>query len=122
MKRSLATKKLITSLFATVLLLYFMIKSPSPKIIFIPFLICSLSMVGKSSARIMNKEKMEFIFGKIFTLGFLVFFIGFLIFAGYTSIRDKNYSLLIFSIPFFFTFAFIVSALLVVIELKAVFL
>lgn len=142
MKRSLATKNLITSLFATVLLLYFMIKSPSPKIIFIPFLICSLSMMGKSIARILNNEKMEFIFGKIFTLGFFVFFIGFLIFAGYTSIRDKNYSLLVFSIPFwlvviflirkrflnknrekdgesFFTFAFIVSALLVVIALLA---
>ena len=142
MKRSLATKNLITSLLATVLLLHFMIKSPSPKIIFIPFLICSLSMVGKSIARIMNKEKMEFIFGKMFTLGFLLFFIGFLIFAGYVSIRDKNYSLLIFSIPFwivgifliknrllnkkeensgesFFTFAFITSALLVVIALLA---
>ena len=142
MKRSLATKNLITSLLATVLLLHFMIKSPNPKIIFIPFLICSLSMVGKSIARIMNKEKMEFIFGKIFTLGFLVFFIGFLIFAGYTSIREKNYSLLIFSIPFWligiflirkrflnkngekdgksiFSFAFIVSALLVAIALLA---
>ena len=119
-----------------------MIKSPSPKIIFIPFLICSLSMVGKSIARIMNKEKMEFIFGKMFTLGFLLFFIGFLIFAGYVSIRDKNYSLLIFSIPFWligiflirkrflnkngekdsksiFPFAFIVSALLVAIALLA---
>ena len=142
MKRSLATKNLITSLLATVLLLHFMIKSPSPKIIFIPFLICSLSMVGKSIARIMNKEKMEFIFGIIFTLGFLLFFIGFLIFADYVSIRDKNYSLLLFSIPFwligiflirkrfldkngekdsesFFTFAFIVSALLVIIALLA---
>ena len=142
MKRSLATKNLITSLIATVLLLHFMVKSPSPKISFLPFLICSISMAGKSIARIMNKEKMEFIFGKIFTLGFLVFLIGFLIVAGYTSVRDKNYSLLIFSIPFwivgifliknrllnkkeensgesFFTFAFITSALLVVIALLA---
>ena len=142
MKRSLATKNLITSLIATVLLLHFMVKSPSPKISFLPFLICSISMTGKSIARIMNKEKMEFIFGKIFTLGFLVFLIGFLIVAGYTSVRDKNYSLLIFSIPFwivgifliknrllnkkeensgesFFTFAFITSALLVVIALLA---
>ena len=142
MKRGLATKNLITSLLATVLLLHFMIKSPSPKIIFIPFLICSLSMVGKNIARITNKEKMEFIFGKMFTLGFLLFFIGFLIFADYVSIRDKNYSLLIFSIPFWligiflirkrfldkngekdgksiFSFAFIVSALLVAIALLA---
>ena len=138
MKKSMAVKKLITSLVATVLLLYFMIKSPSPKLIFIPFLICSFSMAGKSIARILNKQKMEYIFGKIFVLGFLVFFIGFLVLAGYISIRDKNYSLLIFSIPFwivgiflfknrflkkkektneesFFTFAIIVSSLLVAI-------
>lgn len=142
MKKSLATRNLITSLFVTVSLLYFMIKSPSPKIIFIPFLICSLSMAGRSIARILNKEKMEFVFGKLFVLGFLIFFVGFLIVAGYTSIRDKNYSLLIFSIPFwlvgiflirnrllnkkekkngesFFTFAFIISTLLVVIALLA---
>lgn len=142
MKNSLATKKLITSLVTTVLLLYFMVKSPSPKIIFVPFLICSISMIGKSIARILNKEKAEFVFGKLFISGFLLFLIGFLVMAGYISIRDKNYSLLIFSIPFwvvgfylfknkllnksgkkngepFFTFAFVISALLVVIALLA---
>ena len=82
MKRSQATKNLISSLFATVLLLCFMIKSPSPKIIFIPFLICSLSMMGKSIARIMNKEKMEFIFSKIFTFGSLAFVLAALTLKG----------------------------------------
>ena len=90
----------------------------------------------------MDKKKLEFIFGKIFVFGFLLFFIGFLAFAGYTSIRDKNYSLLVLLIPFcivgifliknkllnkkqkksaesFFTFAFIISVLLVVIALLA---
>lgn len=137
MKKSLATRKLITSIMVTVTLLYFMAKSPSPKIIFIPFLICGVSMVGKSIAQILDKKKLEFIFGKIFVFGFLLFFIGFLALAGYISIRDKNYSLLVFMIPFcivgifliknkllnrkqgksgesFFTFAFIISALLVV--------
>ena len=78
----------------------------------------------------------------LFVFGFLVFFIGFLVFSGYASIRDENYSLLIFLIPFwlvgifliknkllnkkgkrnsesFFTFAFIISSLLVVMALIA---
>lgn len=142
MKKSLATRKLITSIMVTVTLLYFMAKSPSPKIIFIPFLICGIAMIGKCIAQILDKEKLAFIFGKIFVLGFFMFFIGFLAFASYTSIRDKNYSLLVFLIPFciigifmikkkllnkeqkkngesFFTFAFIISALLVLIALLA---
>lgn len=135
---SLATRKLVSSIMVTITLLYFMAKSPSPKIIFVPFLICGVSMAGKSIAQILDKKRLEFVFGKIFVLGFLMFFIGFLAFAGYTSIRDKNYSLLVFLIPFcivgifliknkllnkkqkkdgesFFTFAFIISTLLVVI-------
>lgn len=140
MKKSLATRNLMSSIMVTMALLYFMVKSPSPKIIFVSFLICGISMAGKSIAQILNKKKLELIFGKLFILGFLLFFIGFLVVAGYISIRDKNYSLLMFSIPFwlvgifliknkllnkkqkksgesFFTFAFIISTLLVVIAL-----
>lgn len=109
MKKSLVTRNLSSSLLVTVLLLYFMTKSPSPKIIFVPFLICSFSMVGKSIARILKKEKMEFVFGKLFVLGFLIFFIGFHVVAGYMSIRDKNYSLLIFSIPFWLVGIFLIK-------------
>lgn len=140
MKNSLSTRNLISSILITILLLYFMTKSPSPKIIFVPFLICSISMAGKSIARILDKQKLELIFGKLFILGFLLFFIGFLVVAGYISIRDKNYSMLVFSIPFWIvgiyliknkllnkkgkkngesvlTFAFVISTLLVVVAL-----
>ena len=142
MKKNLATRKLISSIMVTVILLYFMAKSPSPKITFVPFLICGIAMIGKCIAQILDKEKLEFIFAKIFVFGFLLFFIGVLVLAGYISIRDKNYSLLVFLIPFcivgifmiknkllykkqkkngesFFTFAFVISILLVVIALLA---
>lgn len=140
MKNGLSTKNLISSIVVTVLLLYFMAKSPSPKIIFIPFLICSISMAGKSIARILDKQKLERIFGKLYIGGFLLFLIGFLAVAGYISVRDKNYSMLVFSIPFWIvgvyliknkllnkkgkkngesvlTFAFVISTLLVVVAL-----
>lgn len=142
MKQSLAVRKLISSIMVTIVLLYFMTKSTSPKIIFIPFLICGVAMVGKCLAQILDKKKLEFIFGKIFVFGFVLFWIGFLLFAAYTSIKDKNYSLLMLLIPFgiagifliknrllnkkqekngenFFTFAFVVSTLLVIIALLA---
>lgn len=100
MKNGLSAKNLILSILVTILLLYFMAKSTSPRIIFFPFLICSISMAGKSFARILNKQKLEHIFAKLFVLGFCTFFIGFLVLAGDISIRDKNYSMLVFSIPF----------------------
>ena len=138
----MTVRKLITSIMATAILLHFMTKSPSSKIIFIPFLICSISMAGKCIAQLINKRKLESIFGKLFVFGFLLFFLGFLALAGYTSIRDRNYSMLVVLIPFciagiflvknrllhknqnrdgesFFTFAFIISALLVVIAFSA---
>ena len=92
--------RLISSIFITALLIYFMIKTTSPKIIFVPFLICSLSMTGKILGLILNREKIAFIFDKLFKAGFFLFWFGFLAVADYITVRDKNYSLTVFSIPF----------------------
>ncbi len=94
------TGRLISSIFITTLLIYFMIKTTSPKIIFVPFLICSLSISGKSLGLIFNKEKIITLFDKLFKGGFFLFWFGFLIVACYMSIKDKNYSLIVFSLPF----------------------
>lgn len=100
MKNSFIFRKLIISVIAVLLLLYFMINTTSTKLVFIPFLICSLSMIGKSVAQIFGREKVAEIFQRLFVIGFLLFFMGFLLVVCYISIRDKNYSMLIFSIPF----------------------
>lgn len=94
------TGRLISSIFITALLIYFMIKTTSPKIIFVPFLICSLSMAGKSLGIILNKEKIASLFDKLFKAGFFLFWFGFLAVADYITVRDKNYFLTVFSIPF----------------------
>lgn len=96
------TGRMISSIFITALLVYFMIKSTSPKIIFVPFLICSLSMTGKSLGLILNKEKIAVLFDKLFKAGFFLFWFGFLIAFCYISIRDKKYSMLALTIPFWF--------------------
>ena len=141
MKRRSPIKNLIVSLCAIAVLLHVMAKTPSPKIILLPFLICSLAMAGKSVAQILGKEKLAGVFHKIFVAGFLLFWMVFLAVAGYISVRDKQYSMLSLLIPFSligffitknkllgkkskkdgspFRFAHVVSTLLVILVLLA---
>lgn len=141
MKKTPAIRNLIGSIILTGILLYLMVKTPSPKIIFVPFLLCGLSLAGKSSAQLLKKGKWVTAFHKLFILGFLLFWFGFLAVAAYTCIRDKRYGMLLFTLPFWvigffvvknkllgkksskagspFRFAFIVSAALVVIAIAA---
>ena len=95
--KSVYTRKLVSSVFITILLIYFMIKTTSPKIIFVPFLICAISMIGKSISLIMEKKQYVNIFDKSFTVGFLLFWFGFLIFADYIAIKDNQWQLVVFS-------------------------
>lgn len=94
------TGKLVSALFITGLLTYFMIKTTSPKIIFVPFLICSASMAMKTIGQIFEKEKMISFFDMLFKAGFFLYGFGFLIFADYISIKNKQYDMLIFTLVF----------------------
>ena len=107
--KSIYLRKLVTSIIATILLIYFMIKTPSPKIIFVPFLICGISMIGKSISLIMDKKKYATIFDKSFIIGFLLFWFGFLIMWCYTSFKQGNPLQTIFSIPFWIAGIYIVK-------------
>ena len=98
--KSVYTRKLVSSVFSTIILIYFMIKTTSPKIIFVPFLICSISIIGKSIFLIIEKKKYANIFDKSFTIGFLLFWFGFLIYANYIAIKDKQWQLVAFSLVF----------------------
>lgn len=90
---------LVASLGAAAVLLY-LLKTPSPKIVLLPFLICALSMAGKSIALLLGKEKLAAVFHKCFVGGFLLFWFGFLVVAGFIAFRDKQYSLLFLIVPF----------------------
>ncbi len=100
LKKAVYLKKIISATAITALLIYFTIKTPSPKIIFIPFLICGFAAISENVLLLFEKRKPAEIFHKLFAFGVLLFLFGFLFGAIYLSIRDKNYSLLIFSIPF----------------------
>lgn len=100
MKKGYFTGKLGSAVFITILLLYFLMKTTSSKIIFVPFLICGVSMIGKNVALISGKKKWVRIFDKLFVAGFLLFWFGFLGVVGYTCVRDRNYSMLLFLLLF----------------------
>ena len=99
MKNIVYSKKILSSVFATVVVLYFMMTTPSPKIIFVPFLICGLAMTARYFALYLGKEKIADAFHMLFVAGFLLFLFGFL-FAGSFYALEDNYTLLVFSIPF----------------------
>lgn len=98
--KTIFISKLILSLFITILLISFMIKTTSSKIIFLPFLICSFSMIGKNICLIMDKKKYSNLFDKLFIIGFLLFWFGFLIMWCYINLKNKDYLQMLFSLPF----------------------
>lgn len=97
MKKGDFKSKLITAIFVTIILIYFMMKSTSSKLIFLPFLICSVAIIGKRVALLLGKNKIADILDKIFVIGFFLFWFGFLAVAAYICLRDKEYALLLYS-------------------------
>lgn len=90
----------ISSLALTAILLYHTTKTPSPKIVFVPFLLCGCAMTLQSIAQLFGAKKLTSMFRSLFAAGFFLFWFGFLTFAAVLCIRDKTYTLLIFTLPF----------------------
>ncbi len=91
--------RLIMTLVITLVLLHLFIISQT-KIVFVPFVICSLAMTGLSIAHMIESRSLAVIFSKIFHSGFLIFWFGFLIYAMTICISTGNYLMILYSIPF----------------------
>lgn len=100
MKQSILLKKVIVSAFCIAAIIYFMLNTTSPKIIFVPFLICAVSMAGRCVALLVHHERVAGWFHMAFVGGFFLFWFGFLTVVAYICIRDKKLGMLAFSIPF----------------------
>lgn len=109
MKKGLVIRKIIKNIFITLMLFYFYIKTSNGKVILLPFLICSIVMLLKNISLLFNKSKYIDLFNKVFTITFLLFYFSLLIFGCYTSIVNKQYNFLIFSIPFWLVSIFIIK-------------
>lgn len=100
LKKLSYAQALISAILVTLVLLYIMMKTPSPKIIFVPFLICGIAFAGRSAALLLDREGLAALFRKLFIAGFLLFWFGALILAGYIIIRDRQFTTAIFLLPF----------------------
>lgn len=88
------------SIMITLILVNIYIKTSNGKLILLPFIVCSIVLLMKNIFLLINKDKYSKIFNKIYAIGFLMFWFGFLMFWCYTSVISKQYSMLLFSIPF----------------------
>lgn len=101
--------RLVYSILTTGFLIYFFSKTTNGRIIFIPFLICGFSQVIKNILMVLNKKEYAKIFDKLFVFGFLLFWFGFLIYWCFASVRDKNYTFLLPTIPFWIVSIYIIK-------------
>lgn len=112
MKKRLIVSKIIKSLFITLLLFCFYVNTSNGKMFLLPFLICSIAIFLKNISLLFNKSKYVDLFNKIFVLFFLMFWFGILVFWCYICIVNKQYTSLIFSIPFWLASIFIIKKFL----------
>ena len=95
--------KIISVIIINIILfiLFNSMKDITSKIVLIPFLICSIAILYSTLASILNKDIIVKLMKKIYVIGFLTFWIGFLIFFTYSIIKQENdYSMILFTIPF----------------------
>lgn len=97
--KSIYVGRVMYALAFTIFMIYLCMKS-NQKILFIPFIICGLAIAIKNIFLIQGKKKYVELFDRIFVLGFLLFFFGFLCFWCYINFINKEYIALLFSIPF----------------------
>ena len=57
MKNALISRRLIKAAIALVILVYFVVRTTSPKIIFAPFIVCCVASIGKSLGILFNKKE-----------------------------------------------------------------
>lgn len=100
MRKALISRQLVKSVITLMILLYFVLRTTSPKIIFVPFIICCIASIGKNLGMLFNKTKIALIFDKLFKVVFFLSWFIFLIVACYITVRDGNYKVIFFTLPF----------------------
>lgn len=100
MKKGFYLSRLLYSILFMLILIYLYVKTPNGKIVLIPFLVCGTAVTLKNIFLLKEKDNYIMIFNKIYIVGFMLFWFGYLIYFSYISIINKEYSLLLFSIPF----------------------
>lgn len=105
LKSYLTLKNILAIIFALgiclfVINLYVKMSDLKSKIIFLPFLLCTINGIGYMLVKIFNKQKLQNIFLKSYVIIFLIFWFAFLIFLTIKIIEVKAYIMCLFTIPF----------------------
>jgi len=95
-------RKSITALFVSGILIYFLIKTNDllTRIVIIPFLVFSISFFIEKILLILNKKSLAKKISKIYEIAFFVYWFGFLIYCDYISIKNKDFTMVLFSLIF----------------------
>ncbi|MBR5501721.1 MAG: hypothetical protein IKV55_01675 [Oscillospiraceae bacterium] len=100
MEKALLARRLVKAGICLGLLVYFAAFSDAPKIIFLPFLLCGAASFGKALSLLLGSEKAAAVFGVLFSAVFFLGWFGFLVFACCFAVKEQNYQMLLFSLPF----------------------
>lgn len=104
-------KQIITAIVVVIVLIrtFLMTDDMMTKIIIIPFIVFAMALAIKNALVMMDKKSMADKFRKVYTVAFLVYGFGFLMYWDYVSFIDGDYIRILFSIPcwlvgFYFTY------------------
>ena len=109
MINALIGRKLVKAIIAVIILVYFMARTTGPKIIFVPFLFCAFAGIGKNIGLLFNKKRLALFFDRVFKVSFFLLWFGFLAVVCYFMMRDGNYRMLPFTLPFWLVGIFFVN-------------
>ncbi len=99
---SLYLLKILGSITIIIFLVYLFLHTTDTitRIILIPFFICGFTIFGALIAKFFRKVNLEVLFHKLYTVGFLLFWFGVLVLGCYLSLINREYQMIIFTIPF----------------------
>ena len=100
MKSALIGRRLIKASIAIAILVYFMLRTTGPKMIFVPFLFCAFASIGKSLGLLFDQKRIALFFDRAFKIVFFLSWFGFLAAVCYVWIKGGEYGKLLFTIPF----------------------
>lgn len=107
MKKVIFIRRIIYFLVITGMLIFIYNDVTENKFILIPFVICSASLLVKNILLLFDNNSVD-IFNKIYIVGFLLFWFGFLFFYSYTCLISKEYLMLLFTVPFWIVGIYII--------------
>ena len=95
--------KIVTiSLICLILIgLLIILKNFIARLVFLPFVLCALSLFGQTIAMIKHNEKLVKFFSNCYIVVFFIYWFGIILACSYVAIRDRQYNSFIALIPLF---------------------